>query len=123
MFHPDDALPAFVVMSRVVIALMSLLLLMMPFSEQYRMLDNFPHGQDTELSLLAFLMILGLSLLFARSSNKAFSRLFAGLCLVAGVVLRFLLRHRKQALAAAPPTGCASPPGSAPANCTFPLLI
>ena len=45
----NEALPAFVLMSRVVLALMGLLLVVMPWSERYSMLDNFPHGQDTEV--------------------------------------------------------------------------
>jgi len=46
--------------------LVALLLAVIPWSERYSLLDNFPQGQDTEFSILAFLVFLGLMLLLAR---------------------------------------------------------
>ena len=71
----NDALPGFVLMCRVVLALMGLLLVVMPWSEQYSTFDNFPHGQDAEVGLLGFFIMLGLVLLFARSCSRAITAL------------------------------------------------
>jgi hypothetical protein len=49
---------------------MAFLLLVSPWTEGYRLLDNFPHGQDSELSLLALLTFLGLVLLLARACTR-----------------------------------------------------
>jgi hypothetical protein len=68
----NEALPVFVLLSRIVLALMGMLLLIMPWSERYSQLDNFPRGQDTELGLLMLLMSVGVALLFAWSRNTAF---------------------------------------------------
>jgi len=73
----DEVSPGFILLSRILIALMTLLLAVIPWSERYSMMDNFPHGQDTELNLLAFFVILGLILLFVRSRKKGLSALFA----------------------------------------------
>ena len=67
---PDEASPAFVLMSRILVVLITLLLAVIPWSERYSLLDSFPHGQDTELNLLAFFVILGLILLILRSARK-----------------------------------------------------
>ena len=64
-------------MSRILIVLMTLLLAVIPWSERYSTLDNFPHGQDTELNLLAFFALLGLILLFVRARKKGLTVLFA----------------------------------------------
>lgn len=66
----DDASPAFVLISRVLVVLITLLLAMIPWSERYHTLDSFPHGQDTELNLLALFVFVGLILLFVRAGKK-----------------------------------------------------
>jgi peptidoglycan/LPS O-acetylase OafA/YrhL len=73
----DAASPGFIRLSRILIVLITLLLAIIPVSERYSALDSFPHGQDTELNLLAFFMILGLILLFVRSSKKRLRSLLA----------------------------------------------
>lgn len=73
----NEASPAFVLISRVLIVLITLLLAVIPWSERYSLLDSFPHGQDTELNLLAFLVILGLILLILRASRKQLRTSFA----------------------------------------------
>jgi hypothetical protein len=60
----------FVLLSRILVSLVAAFLIVIPWSERYGMLDNFPHGQDTEFSLLAFLIFLGLMLLLARSCTR-----------------------------------------------------
>lgn len=57
-------------MSRILIGVIALLLLVIPWSERYSSLDSFPRGRDTELSILAFFVMLGLVLLFIRSARK-----------------------------------------------------
>ncbi len=54
------------VASRVLIWLMAVLLSVAPWTEHYGTFDNFPHGQDFELSLFAFLALLCLVLLLAQ---------------------------------------------------------
>jgi hypothetical protein len=93
----DDASPAFVRMSRILVTLITFLLAVIPWSEQYSMLDNFPHGQDTELNLLAFFLILGVILLFARSRTKGISVLFA-LCYLFFSMLRVALSSLAESL-------------------------
>lgn len=66
----DDDSPAFIVVSRILVVLITVLLAIIPWSERYSNLDTFPHSQDTELNLLAFLLILGLVLLIVRSGKK-----------------------------------------------------
>jgi hypothetical protein len=46
--------------------LMVTLLVVGPWTEHYGTFDNFPHGQDFELSLFAFLALLCLILLLAQ---------------------------------------------------------
>lgn len=74
---PDEASPAFILISRILVVLITLLLAVIPWSERYSLLDSFPHGQDTELNLLAFLVILGLILLILRASRKQLRTSFA----------------------------------------------
>lgn len=57
--------------------LITALLVVIPWSERYSLLDSFPHGQDTELNLLAFLVILGLILLILHASRKQLRTFFA----------------------------------------------
>jgi hypothetical protein len=53
------------VASRLLMCLMVALLSVAPWTEHYGTFDNFPHGQDFELSLFAFLALLCLMLLLA----------------------------------------------------------
>jgi hypothetical protein len=69
--NAQDATPRFIALSRVLIALIGLLLLATPWTEGYRLLDNFPRGQDSEVHLLALLVFLGLVLLLARSRTQS----------------------------------------------------
>jgi hypothetical protein len=55
-----------VVASRVLMWLIVVLLFVAPWTEHYGTFDNFPHGQDFELSLFAFLALLCLMLLLAQ---------------------------------------------------------
>jgi hypothetical protein len=55
-----------VVASRVLMSLIVALLFVAPWTEHYGTFDNFPHGQDFELSLFAFLALLCLVLLLAQ---------------------------------------------------------
>ena len=73
----DEASPAFVLMSRILLGAIALLLVIIPWTERYSTLDNFPHGHDTELSLLGFFVLLGLLLLFVRSARKQIRSLLA----------------------------------------------
>jgi len=82
----NEASPAFIVMSRILIAMITLLLAIIPWSERYSMLDSFPNGQDTELNLLAFLVVLGLILLIARSGRKQLRSSFALTHLLLGIL-------------------------------------
>jgi hypothetical protein len=67
--------PAFVVLSRGLLFLFASWLLISPWTEGYRLLDNFPRGQDSELSLLAILAFLGIVLLIGRSARRRVSSL------------------------------------------------
>jgi hypothetical protein len=55
-----------VVASRVLMSLIVALLFVAPWTERYGTFDNFPHGQDFELSLFAFLALACLVLLLAQ---------------------------------------------------------
>lgn len=119
-----DALPSFVLMSRIVLGLMSVLLVVMPWSEQYPGLDNFPHGQDAEMALLGFFMLLGLMLLFARSCRRGLGvllTLFLVFLNLAGSQVTRLAEHGQgsaQATPAGPPI-----PGGSPGAFNLPLQI
>jgi hypothetical protein len=69
---------------------MALLLLVSPWTEGYRLLDNFPHGQDSEVSLLALLVFLGLALLLARACNRSVCTLLNLGCWFSSVFQDFL---------------------------------
>lgn len=70
----DEASPAFIVIGRIFVALITLLLAIIPWSERYHTLDSFPHGQDTELNLLASFVLVGFILLFVRSAQRRIRR-------------------------------------------------
>lgn len=123
MTQLNDALPTFVLMSRIVVGLMVVLLLVMPLSERYSMLDNFPHGQDAELSLLGVLMILGLALLFARSSRQAFGALFASLFACIRAMLAGVFPASLKPVALVGRAYAPSLPGSPPGAFNLPLQI
>ena len=67
--------PTFVVLSRCLLFLFASWLLISPWTEGYRLLDNFPRGQDSELNLLAMLAFLGIVLLIGRSAGRRVSSL------------------------------------------------
>jgi hypothetical protein len=57
--------------------LIALLLAVAPWTEHFGTFDNFPHGQDFELSLLAFLALLCLVLLLAALRQRGLKDIFA----------------------------------------------
>lgn len=63
--------------SRVLMCLIAVLLAVAPWTEHFGTFDNFPHGQDFELSLLAFLALLCLVLLLALRRKQGLKDLFA----------------------------------------------
>jgi hypothetical protein len=56
--------------------LVVLLLTVAPWTEHFGTFDNFPHGQDFELSLLAFLALLCLVLLLALRRKEGLKDIF-----------------------------------------------
>ena len=66
----DEVSHSFLFVSRALLFLFGLLLLVSPWTEGYRLLDNFPSGQDSELNILALLAFLGLVLLITRSARR-----------------------------------------------------
>lgn len=81
--NPDDNSSAFILMGcRFLIFAISLTLAFIPWSEHYSRLDNFPRGQDSEFSLLASFVILGIILLLLRSGKRRLRSL---------LVVRYLL--------------------------------
>jgi len=74
---PNDASPNFVLASRIVLLLIAQLLIASPWTEGYRLLDNFPREQDSELNLIALLAFLGLILLLVRASRRSLRAMFA----------------------------------------------
>jgi hypothetical protein len=60
----------FLLASRTLLCLFAVLLVATPWTEGYRLLDNFPRGQDSELNILALLAFLGLVLLLTRSARR-----------------------------------------------------
>ena len=59
---PDQPSRAFILTSRLVVGIITLLLLVIPWSERYSNLDSFPHDHDTELGILAIFAAFGLIL-------------------------------------------------------------
>lgn len=79
----DDPSSAFILMScRFLVFAITLTLIFIPWSEHYSRLDTFPRGEDSEFSLLASLVILGIILLLVRSGKKRLRSL---------LVVRYLL--------------------------------
>lgn len=66
----DDVSCSFLLASRALLSLFAILLLATPWTESYRLLDNFPTGQDSELNILALVAFLGLVLLITRSARR-----------------------------------------------------
>ena len=66
----DDVSRCFLFASRTLIGLFVILLVATPWTESYRLLDNFPTGQDSELNILALVAFLALVLLIIRSSRR-----------------------------------------------------
>lgn len=63
--------------SRVLMCLIALLLAVAPWTEYFGTFDNFPHGQDLELSLLAFLALVCLVLLLALRWKQGLKDIFS----------------------------------------------
>lgn len=66
----DDVSCCFLLAGRTLISVFAVLLLATPWTEGYRLLDNFPTGQDSELNILALVAFLGLVLLITRSARR-----------------------------------------------------
>ena len=66
----DEVSCCFLLASRALLSLFAVLLLATPWTEGYRLLDNFPTGQDSEFNILAILAFLGLVLLIIRSARR-----------------------------------------------------
>ena len=60
----------FLLAGRTLLSVFALLLLATPWTEGYRLLDNFPTGQDSEINILAIVAFLGLVLLITRSARR-----------------------------------------------------
>lgn len=73
----NDVSRKFVLASRILLLLMALLLAITPWTEGYRLLDNFPRGQDSELNVIALVAFLGLVLLLTRFSRRALRAIVA----------------------------------------------
>lgn len=75
---PSNRLPrTFLLLSRVLLLLVGILIAVIPWSERYCALDNFPNGQDVETNLLAFLTLVGLMLLLAHLCREGLAALFS----------------------------------------------
>jgi hypothetical protein len=74
---PNRLPPRFLLLSRVLLLLVGLLLVIIPWSERYCALDNFPRGQDLETNLLAFLALVGLMLLLAHLFRQSLAAVFS----------------------------------------------
>jgi hypothetical protein len=112
----DDVSSCFLLASRAVITLFAILLLATPWTESYRLLDNFPTGQDSELNILALVAFLALVLLITRSARRQLRNLLLRRWLLlllhpASLFQRPSLHGHCSALPAAPPL-LGSPPGA-----------
>lgn len=74
---PDQPSRAFVLTSRILVGSITLLLLILPWSERYSNLDSFPHDHDTELGILAIFAAFGLILLLLRAVERQLRNLLA----------------------------------------------
>ena len=66
----DEVSCCFLRATQTLLSLFAILLLATPWTEGYRLLDNFPSGQDSEINILAILAFLGLVLLIVRSARR-----------------------------------------------------
>jgi hypothetical protein len=119
----DEVSCCFLLVSRSLLCLFTVLLVATPWTEGYRLLDNFPRGQDSELNILALLAFLGLVLLITRSARRKLrSLLFRDwLCLLLNPAALFQ-RPSLNGHYSVPP---ATPPllGSRPSAFNLPLQI
>ena len=114
----NDLSRHFILASRLLISLFTLLLVATPWTEGYRLLDNFPRSQDSELNLLALVAFLGLILLLTRSCRKKIRALVTiGHWLA--TILRQVPALRPGMLPLDQPALAESPPGAF----NLPLLI
>jgi hypothetical protein len=111
----------FLLCSRVLLLLVGILIAIIPWSERYCALDNFPQGQDFETNLLAFLAIAGLMLLLAHLCEQAVSALFSIRCRVS----RLCSEIRQHGLPGTVPLPSHRAPLPSPltAACNLPLQI
>lgn len=86
----DRSSRALFFMSRLLMGLIATLLLVAPWTECHLQLDDFPHGQDFELSMFVFLALLCLVLLLAEQCRRGVAALFS-LWAHFGLVLRSVL--------------------------------
>lgn len=102
--------------------LISVLLVVSPWTEHFGTFDNFPHGQDFELSLLAFLALLCLVLLLAVRRKQGLKDLVADRSSVPLIAWKLGRPDRGCARVA---NACHSPPlpSLSPGAYNFPLLI
>jgi hypothetical protein len=119
----DEVSCWFLLASRTLLCLFAVLLVATPWTEGYRLLDNFPTGQDSELNILALLAFLGLVLLITRSARRKLRSLLLRdwLCLrlhPAALFQRPSLHGHYSVLAAIPPLL-----GSCPSAFNLPLQI
>ena len=110
-------------LSRVLVWLVAAILLVIPWSERYSMLDNFPHGQDTEFSVLAFLIFIGLMLLLARSCTSFLSTLMTWCEALSAFVHSGWSLLRAFQLCLTLTTGPQHPPDTSPGAFNLPLQI
>jgi hypothetical protein len=108
----------FLLAGRLLVSLFALLVAATPWTEGYRLLDNFPHGQDAEPNLLALIAFLGLVLLLTRSCRKALRALVALAHWLATLIQNTEIAHPRT-LSIAEPAITASPPHVL----SLPLLI
>jgi len=76
----------FLFLSRTLLFLVGVLLAIIPCTESYCALDNFPQGQDFETNLLAFLALVGLMLLVAHLCRQGIAALFSIRCWISRLI-------------------------------------
>lgn len=80
-------------LSRLFVVSIGLLIAVIPLSERYCRLDNFPKGQDFETNLVALLAVFGLMLLFAHICRQAFAGLLSVLARTSFFISNESQRH------------------------------
>lgn len=118
----DEISSCFLFASRTLLSLFVILLLATPWTECYRLLDNFPSGQDSELNILALVAFLALVLLITRSARRRLRNILLRRWLLllhpASLFQRASLHGHYSVIAATPPLI-----GSCPGGFNLPLQI